>query len=370
MQTEALQLLQEASRADPRSSQRAFNAALACLDARDFSTAEHYAMRAIELNCIRPEFACVLALVRTGQQRHGDACAICTAGLRTDPDCAPLMLLLARIVFHSVGAEQALTLYHAMALEFAPWHTWQKGSGGNSSSTDAHFTGLKGGLRPEGSVTGGSVSSHDNAGSVLSSNIGAQQPLSRLPFDIAGGGGSRSTRSLFQTDVWLQMAKCFHALGMPADAQRCVWEARLGDATSAEVECCAGQGALQTSAGDGIAGFGVATAATEAAVSATAATTAANYFDCALALDPLHVPSLVGLAALHLEQGHHATAEPLLLDALSVDPYLPEAWQLFSDMLSARGHDSAGVGCLLTALDLQATMPIQSAASLQIQVTL
>ncbi|XP_014672709.1 PREDICTED: tetratricopeptide repeat protein 7B-like [Priapulus caudatus] len=91
---------------------------------------------------------------------------------------------------------------------------------------------------------------------------------------------------------------------------------------------------------------------------------AKQHYEHAIAINPYYVKSLQHLGLVHHYLGNNEMAEKILRDTVKADPTSHESWYNIGRVLRAKGENRAASQCLMTAIDLEATSPVLSFASI------
>eukprot|EP00117_Sycon_ciliatum_P036326 scpid49604/ scgid27362/ Tetratricopeptide repeat protein 7A len=78
----------------------------------------------------------------------------------------------------------------------------------------------------------------------------------------------------------------------------------------------------------------------------------------ALATDPSHVPCMLALTELHLEEQNLSMAEQYISQVLAVDPGNHQAWRQRGSVLAKQGEHERAADCFVNALQLESFAPI------------
>lgn len=152
---------------------------------------------------------------------------------------------------------------------------------------------------------------------------------------------SRLLAASVKVQLWLRIAAIFRQQRRFEEAKKCIAAARAEKPCCRDVEYAAGR---LSEAQDDLP-------------------LAMSYFQQACVIDPMHERSVRALGIAQYKQGLLDLAEGTLVNAIALDRRSHKAWRalgaVFQDSNPVRAVD-----CLFTALDLEATSPLDDFATL------
>lgn len=139
-----------------------------------------------------------------------------------------------------------------------------------------------------------------------------------------------------QASVWLGIAHIFLSLGQYKDAEDCLSQAKDYAPWSSDVPFYEGRIAEEQGNHD----------------------LALPKYQKSLAINPLHVPSLLRLGILYLRQDQLALSEKYLLSCLRKDERSHEAWYHLGRVEQHKGDPIKASEYFLAAIELERTAPV------------
>eukprot|EP00126_Sphaerothecum_destruens_P008953 Sdes_comp20393_c0_seq1m14338 len=411
LQKSALLLLHSAFTHDANSPVIAFHLASMYSEVREIEKAFHYVRLALHLNPFDLDSIQLLAILFSSSNLYQNSLDACATGFLMDPDNFNLLFTQADIFMADGRFAEALKVYKQM-LDL--WHSLFSSFSSHSSSSHSSDGGkvlrkscrkillrlfLSKGMY---SITR-NIATIDNRASLPGSHPSQPQPQPPLDSanrgeetahhafkffplgdvlltastsrnaasggEFAGKEGNMRERSLERnrnvmtfritsnhgektdtihgvgtdlplqytllTKIWLSLSHCFLHQRLFDDAQNCLLVAN--ELSPQAASCFYTHGLLKHCLGD--------------------ETAAQNFYESALAVQPGHVKSLIGLGRLFYERRDPTFAERYLNEAIELDSCSHIAWFYMGLVLKERGRLEVAAECFSMAITLEQTNP-------------
>ena len=325
LRREGLEHLTAAVRLDRGDVVYAFHLAVQLAESRQLSSSKLEVQRALELNAGHTSCLHLLALVLSAEKLYENALKVCEFALLKQPDNFGLLECKIQLEMMLHGASQSLkTCKHALQL-------WRK-------TYSEEVTGLIAIVTQDQRSLSELSLPHEHRDIEVNFNPDVESDAGSSHFSV---GGARSQQvnqpSVLQARIWCTVADVYLKDGKMSDATSCVREAQCLAPLLPSVILSYGrilqqEGRLQE---------------------------ACQQYQSALTLQPTSTTALTLMGQCQYCLRKFSEAEKYLREATSSDQLCHEAWYWLGETLREQTYYEMAADCFKTALDLEATAPIQ-----------